>query len=135
LLCLRMVAAAKDGRVELAQNFVAEANQLNRARTGSKAFIVGELLLRPEGVTRAEACAATGWPSISLPQQAEACGLSFTTQRIGREVRYYARAAQASVPTVATLAGLMDAIGASDAERNYFNRRTANLSGEAAWAA
>jgi hypothetical protein len=60
---------------------------------GTKAQLVGRLMLRPEGVTGPEAMAATGWPSISLPQQAAMCGLSYTTKREGRYVRYFAKPA------------------------------------------
>jgi hypothetical protein len=54
-----------------------------RARPGSKTYRVGELLLRPEGATRAEAKAATGWPQISMQDAARACGLVMTMQREG----------------------------------------------------
>ena len=131
LFCLRMVDAAKAG-VSIATQGVA---QTSAARPGSKASLVGALLQRTEGVTRAEAMAATGWPSISLPQQAAACGLGFTTQRTGREVRYFAQAAAATSTVPATLDGLFDTLACPPDERDYFRARTANLSGPVQWAA
>lgn len=135
--CLRMVAAAANGKT--IDTFAATMRTpTNTARPGSKAHLVGQLMLRAEGVTSAEAIAATGWPSISLPQQAAACGLTFTTERMGRTVRYYAN--QAATTTAArrpvSLAALMETIEATAAEAAYFRIRTTNLSGDQiAWAA
>jgi hypothetical protein len=134
LFCLRMVARAKVGALPIAQR--STSAPLNRARRNSKAYLVGEMLLRPEGVTRAEVMAATGWPSVSLPQQAEACGLSFTTQRTGREVRYFAAAAQASIApsaTDTTLDGMIATLALDADEAAYFRRRTSDLSGSDTW--
>lgn len=134
-LCLRMVAAAKNG-VNL--NPRAETAQVvNRARPGSNAHLIGEMLLRPEGVTRQEALRATGWPSISIPQQAGFCGMQVTSQRTGREVRYFAqRAALETAPALdVSIRGLCTLIGATDSEREYFEARARNLSGPIAWAA
>ena len=135
-LCLRMVAAANSQPTT-----PTASTQINQARPGSKSHMVGEMMLRPTGVTGREAVAATGWPSISLPQQAAACGLTFTTQRIGRTVRYFANAAAANAAAApataqrATLASLMQTIGAEETEVAFFQARTANLSGPVAWAA
>jgi hypothetical protein len=134
-LCLRLVAAAQAGKT-IATEVSATTVPMNRARPGSKGWQVGQMMLRPEGVTGAEAMAATGWPSISLPQQARACGIGFTTQRTGREVRYFAQAAQASTQaTPATLDGLLDWAECADGERAYFRGRAQDLSGPTAWAA
>lgn len=62
-----------------------------RPVTESKDHQIGEMLLRPEGVTRTEVLQATGWPSVSIPQQAGICGIEIVSQRSGREVRYWAR--------------------------------------------
>ena len=130
-LCLRMVEAATLGRTITPDG----ATQMNNARRGSKTHIVGEMMLRPEGVSNAEAIAATGWTAISLPAQAAACGLTVTRERVGGEVRYFARAAAATTTTPATLDGLLDHVGCDDAEREYFRARTTNLSGPVQWAA
>jgi hypothetical protein len=130
-LCLKMVEAAAMGNS--VQGSVGTV--LNRARPGSKGHLVGQLMLRPQGVTREEACEATGWPSISLPQRARECGLAYTTQRTGRIVRYFAQAAAASTEVPATLEGLFSKLSFDGAERAYFTARTANLSGAVAWAA
>lgn len=132
---------------------------VNRAREGSASWRIGQMMLRPEGVTGPEAREAVGWPSVSMPQQASICGLEYTTQRTGRVVRYFARTAQAemaaaaaSVPTPAptpapapvpagppptpvTLLGLMDLIGGEMSEREYFLQRQADLGGPIQWAA
>lgn len=134
---------------------------VNRAREGSASWRVGQMMLRPEGVTGPEAREAVGWPSISMPQQAQICGLQFTTQRIGRTVRYFARTAQAEMAAAAasppppapapivpeapqapevpatpiTLLGLLDLIGSEMAEREYLLQRQADLGGPIQWAA
>jgi hypothetical protein len=116
-------------------------NPLNQARPGTKAWRVGQMMLRPEGATGPEVCAELGWPSVSMVQQARVCGLTTTTTRIGRNVRYFAQAAQASVsaqPSVAptiTIDGFADLIEASAEEREYLRQRQADLGGPIAWAA
>jgi len=124
LFCLRMVEAAKRG-----DGLPVTHSARNAAPPRSKAYLVGQMMLRPEGVSGPEAMAATGWPSISLPQQASICGLTFTTQRTGRAVRYFAQAAAASTNVAPSLDRLMDVLGCTDAERAYFRTRTVNLSG------
>lgn len=57
-------------------------------RPGSKLEIVADLLKRPEGCTTAEALAATGWPTISMPQQAKAAGLTLSKEKDGKVSRY-----------------------------------------------
>jgi hypothetical protein len=130
LFCLRMVWAAKQG-----EGVDTGGAQVNSARANTKGWTVGQLMLRPQGVTREEACAATGWPSISLPQRARECGLSYTTQRTGRIVRYFAQAAAASTATPATLEAMFSKLGLDGAERAYFTARTARFAGPMAMAA
>lgn len=131
VLCLRMVAAAM-GQINLGD----AGPTMNRARPGTKAFTIGQMFLRPEGVSGREVMAATGWPSVSMPQQARSCGIEFTTQRMGREVRYYARSATEVRSTVAiTIEGFATVIGAATDERAYMQQRVADLSGPVAWAA
>jgi hypothetical protein len=56
----------------------------------SKKEVVKNLLLRPEGTTAAEIMAATGWPSVSVPQQARSAGLTLRMEKDGRSTRYFA---------------------------------------------
>ena len=94
------------------------------------------MMLRPEGVTGREACAVVGWPTVSLPQQASICGLTFTTQRTGREVRYFARGSAESRPaTPITIEGFAAMIEATETETAQMRTRAANLAGAVAWAA
>lgn len=56
-----------------------------------KRMIVAELLTRNEGCTAADILAATGWPSVSVPQQARSSGLELRTQKMpGQPTRYWA---------------------------------------------
>ncbi len=61
-------------------------------RPGTKLAIIAGLLMRKQGVTAKEALAATGWPAISFPQQAEAAGLKLRKEREGRITRYWGEA-------------------------------------------
>lgn len=56
----------------------------------SKTAMVGEMLLRPNGCTAAEVMAACNWPSVSMPQQAKAAGLTLRKEKVaGEPTRYY----------------------------------------------
>ncbi len=61
----------------------------------SKVETIGQLLRRKEGCTTAEVLKATGWPAVSMPQQARALGVKLKTEKVdgpnGRRVtRYHA---------------------------------------------
>jgi hypothetical protein len=133
VLCLRMVAAAKAPSAPV----VASGASANKARIGSKAWRVGQMLLRAEGVTGPEIMTALSWPSVSIPAQARACGLSFTTQRMGRVVRYFARAsvAEATVSAPVTVDGFATVLGADGDLAAWMRQRTRDLSGAVALAA
>jgi len=131
VLCLKMVDAAKRNPVAATTT----ARAVNKARPNSKMFLAGEMMMRPEGATRGQVCAAVGWPSVSMPAVAEACGLQFTTQRIGREVYYFAVVASAAPQTDVSIAGFANLIGATESERQYIEQRTNDLRGPVAWAA
>lgn len=62
------------------------------AETGrSKREIVAELLLRPQGCTTADILEATGWPAVSVPQQARSSGLVLRSEKLkGSPTRYWA---------------------------------------------
>lgn len=57
-------------------------------RPGSKLETIVSMLRRKEGCTAAEVLKATGWPSVSMPQQARAAGLKLSKE--GRPARYRA---------------------------------------------
>jgi hypothetical protein len=59
-------------------------------RPGSKLETIVGLLKRPQGCTAAEIMAACKWPSVSVPQQARAAGLTLKTEKEGRVTRYRA---------------------------------------------
>jgi hypothetical protein len=60
------------------------------SRGQSKTAMVGEMLLRFDGCTAAEVMAACNWPSVSMPQQAKACGLTLRKDKVsGEPTRYY----------------------------------------------
>lgn len=136
-LCLRMAERAKSELVIGSNTTSTTGDQRNRARYGSKAWEIGQMLLRPEGVTPQEVRNATGWPSVSMPAQLAMCGLGYTTQRMGRQIRYFAQATTMStnITIDTSLDGLFNMIGCDESERAYFRERTANLNGLVDWAA
>jgi hypothetical protein len=122
VLCLRMIDAASRGI-----NFGASSEApRNRAKPGTQSHLVGELLLRPEGVTQAEIQAVTGGRSRHVPSRARACGIEITSQRMGRSIRYFAVVAQSATLDV-SIDGFCNLIGASTTERTYVETRTATL--------
>ena len=59
-------------------------------RPGSKLEIVAGLLTRKEGCTTADVLKATGWPAVSMPQQAKAAGLMLKKEKNkGEPTRYW----------------------------------------------
>jgi hypothetical protein len=67
------------------------APKARKPREGkSKAEMVGDLLLRPEGCTTADILAATGWPAVSVPAQAKLVGLTLRKEKVpGQATRYW----------------------------------------------
>lgn len=59
-------------------------------RPGTKLALVVEMLKRTEGCTTAEVLTATGWPAVSMPQQAKAAGLMLRKEKDGKVSRYWA---------------------------------------------
>lgn len=60
------------------------------ARDGSKLALIAGLLQRKEGCTNAEALKVTGWPTLSMPQQAKAAGLKLRKEKEkGEPTRYF----------------------------------------------
>jgi len=58
----------------------------------SKTALVGELLSRKEGCTTADILALTGWPSVSVPAQAKAVGLTLRKEKQDGVTRYWGTA-------------------------------------------
>jgi Protein of unknown function (DUF3489) len=59
----------------------------------SKVDIIAALLTREGGCTGADILKATGWPSVSVPQQAKAAGLTLhKSKKPGEPTRYTAKA-------------------------------------------
>jgi Putative amidoligase enzyme len=137
--CLRMVHKAKESaeRNDPIETETATRTVAVRARTvrpGTKLAIVAGLLLREEGTTRAEAMAATGWPSISMQDNARQLGLVLrSTRGFGGTLRYYgARPEAGAVQTVTartvarpSLDGLLDSLGMPEGDKAYWHTRQA----------
>jgi hypothetical protein len=70
-------------------------------RPGSKTAMVADLLTRPSGCTAAEVLAATGWPTVSMPQQAKAAGLTLRKEKDGKVSRYWGSATKAAASPAA----------------------------------
>jgi hypothetical protein len=60
---------------------------------GSKTDIVGKLLVRAGGCSGREILEATGWPTVSVPAMAKACGLKLRREKTkGEPTRYFGEA-------------------------------------------
>jgi hypothetical protein len=68
----------------------AKPREANGARPGSKLAMVVELLKQPGGTTAAEVKKVTGWPSVSMPAQAKAAGLTLKKEEVDGVTRYSA---------------------------------------------
>jgi Protein of unknown function (DUF3489) len=51
-------------------------------RPGSKLALIVGLLRRPKGCTTKQVLEATGWPAVSMPQQAKAAGLTLQKEKV-----------------------------------------------------
>ena len=59
-------------------------------RAGTKTEVVAALLRRKSGCTAAEVLEATGWPAVSMPAMAKACGLALRKEKEkGSPTQYY----------------------------------------------
>jgi hypothetical protein len=115
-----------------------------KVRRGSKRAICVDMLLRPEGATREQLLAATGWPTISVQDVVSRTGMDLLTTRMGRRITYRLNQAAAQAHSLSAAAvhemeisidGLCNMIGSSAEDRDYLKRRAANLSGAHQWAA
>jgi multidrug efflux pump subunit AcrA (membrane-fusion protein) len=66
------------------------AKKTEGVRPGSKLAIIVGLLKRKEGCTTKDVLAATGWPAVSMPQQAKAAGLTLKKEKADGVTRYRA---------------------------------------------
>lgn len=87
--------ARKKERLERLAEFVAVRKAQatyspKKVRGPSKTDMVAELLKRPGGCTTKDVLAATGWPSVSMPQQAKAAGLVLIKEKVDGVTRYRA---------------------------------------------
>ena len=57
-------------------------------RPGSKLETIVKMLKQPNGCSAKEVLAATGWPAVSMPQQARAAGLTLSKQKVDGVTRY-----------------------------------------------
>ena len=124
--CLRMVDTAVTERDEQVTSTQPRARAL---RPGSKVALIAELLTREWGCTQADVLTATGWPSVSMPQQARAAGITLVKRRVGGVNRYYAGQAQVVTstaparPSVDTLDGLTERLGMDENEKAFWAAR------------
>jgi hypothetical protein len=136
--CLRMVHKAKESAerndpVETESGTRTVAVRARTVRPGTKLAIVAGLLLREEGTTRAEAMAATGWPSISMQDNARQLGLVLrSTRGFGGTLRYFGARPDGGAVTVTartvtrpTLEGLLGSLGMPDEDKAYWRDRQA----------
>jgi hypothetical protein len=85
-------ARSKKARVAAKTETVAAPASDDGPRKGSKLAVIVGLLKRNEGCTVKDVLAATGWPTVSMPQQAKAAGLSLKKEKDGSVTRYRAAA-------------------------------------------
>lgn len=136
-LCLRLV----DTAIKRAAAPRQAVTVRNAARPGTKTHMAGEMMMRSGGASGPEVLRATGWPSVSMPAQARACGLAVRTVRRGREVRYYAAMPTSAVTPgsqpilIGTLDGMFAALECPTDQQDFFRLRTRNLGGATAWVA
>jgi len=80
-------------RVKRALAAIAKAKATKRitaVKAGTKAALIGDLLRRKGGCTNADVLAATGWPTVSMPVQAAACGIKLGREKLpGKPTRYF----------------------------------------------
>lgn len=77
-------ATARKGSVKAA----AKTSATKEARPGSKLESIGKMLSKKEGCTTADVLAATDWPSVSMPQQAKALGITLHKKKVDGVTRY-----------------------------------------------
>lgn len=82
----------KGSKKSATDNARAPAGVPGGVREGSKLAIVVGLLTRDGGCTGKEILEATKWPTVSVPQQARAAGLTLSKEKVDGVTRYSASA-------------------------------------------
>jgi hypothetical protein len=59
-------------------------------RPGSKSALIADMLRRKEGCTTEDVLKATGWPAVSMPQQARVAGIALVKKKIDKVTHYFA---------------------------------------------
>jgi hypothetical protein len=88
----KTTARRPKGASKAAARNTARATAPGGVREGSKLAAIVGLLQRPGGCTSADVLKATEWPSVSMPQQAKAAGITLVTEKEGRVTRYWDKA-------------------------------------------
>jgi hypothetical protein len=70
----------------------------------TKVARIGEMLMQPNGVTRKELLKFSGWPTMSVPQQARANGLVVRRRKVGTTMRYFGSKAENAIAVPERLA-------------------------------
>jgi hypothetical protein len=122
-LVLALVDAARKGKKPAATAAAAR----NMARPGSKAAMVGDLIMRPEGATSAEINAAVGRNGVNVITIARACGIAIRKEKRGQVTRYYASGDAAT----ASLEALFEMVEAAPELRGFYQRRREFLAARA----
>lgn len=93
-LALRAMREAKFNRLTKVKKEPKETNMPKPkvANADTKRAIVAGLLKRKNGCTSDDVKKATGWPSVSMPAIAKACGLKLTKEKTDKGFRYYGTA-------------------------------------------
>lgn len=121
--CLRMVAAAEQGKTGIGQHVPVT---VDASQFPAKTRAVVEMITRPQGATRLEVLEGRGWGTISVERHARIAGLSVRTVReAGRERFFAVSTTTEDVP--ADLAGLMTVIAAPADEAAFFQGRAQQL--------
>lgn len=90
----KLSALTKSNKSEGKTAMPAKTKKASNGKTKSKSSkveLIAGLLKRKEGCTSADVLKATGWPAVSMPQQAKAAGLRLKKDKKPGEVtRYFA---------------------------------------------
>ena len=119
--CLRMVAAARDGRTGEGALMALETVNL-----AIKTRAVIEMCSQPQGATVREICERFGFSTVSVKRHARLAGVSFT-RRGDRFFIVPVVAAAGSTAAPITIDGLAQVLGETDEERAFFTERRAAL--------
>ena len=84
----KKAAAPKKSKAAKAPKAEKSAKTDGTIRPGSKLEIVATLLRQPGGTTTKEILAKTGWPTVSVPQQAKAAGITLHKEKVDGVTRY-----------------------------------------------